>query len=202
MQLYSEEQRARRRNKKLLLLLLIVAGVLLVAFVLAPKLRQTDKPAPSTQQDASSGSTEQKVRAYDSEKYVFGMPENWRPLEQDEIKSLNASGGIKSNDNKALATMTIASKALDTDELVSDLEKRQKSLQGYQKISANEVKIGDHQGVQFTYTYTNNSVSTQQTIYAASVKGEVYYLAFTAAKDDYDQYKDEWAKILAAYRIK
>lgn len=199
MQIHPERRPRKKRRVKLFLLLLTVVTILALAFVITQNRQANDKTAP---QKPSSGSSEEKVRAYDASKYMFGMPENWKQLEKDELALLNASGGIKNNDGKALATMTIVSKTLDPDDLLSDLEKRQRQLQGYQEVSDGEVKVGEHQGVVFVYTYTNNGVSTQQTIYAVSTEGEAYYLSFTAAKDDYDRYKDEWAKILAAYRIK
>lgn len=201
MQTYPEQRPRKKRRLKLFLLLLVVAAIPALVLSLAQNQNgQVSKMAAP--QKTPSGSQEDKVLVYDADKYMFGMPENWEQIGQDELKSLNASGGIKRNDGKALATMSIVSKTIDGDELLGDIEKRQKQLPDYEKISDGEVKVGDHKGVEFVYTYTNNDAPTQQAIYAVSTGGETYYLAFTAAKDDFGQYKDEWAKILAVYRIK
>ncbi|HSH55780.1 MAG TPA: PsbP-related protein [Candidatus Limnocylindrales bacterium] len=197
---YRERERNGRWGKKLVLLLAVLAVGLVILFGVVPKLKQGSQP--SSEQGSLSENSSERVRVYDAEKYTFGLPDGWKVLEADEVKSLNASGGIKSADDKALATITITSAAVDADRLLSTLERRQSSLPGYRKVNSEEVKIGNRQGVKFTYAYSNNSTRTTQTIYAASANKETYYLAFTAASDEYDRYEDDWNKILSNYRIK
>lgn len=47
------------------------------------------------------------------------MPENWNPLDANKAKELSVSGGIKSADDKALATMTIISNEINAKKLLN-----------------------------------------------------------------------------------